>query len=156
MVLSQISHILEQLVAIYGLPGLFIASFLGSTVFVPFPTEVVFPLLRAFGVSSLAILLVASAASVAGLYVNYQVGYRSVKYLGKKIKKKRGQKAKKIIQEYGDVGLFIIIVFPVFPADPLTTIAGMAEMDIQRFLIISALAKLIRYGTVLGVVNLFV
>ncbi|MFH1721977.1 MAG: VTT domain-containing protein [Candidatus Altiarchaeota archaeon] len=153
--LPQLSPVFEEIVRSYGILGLAVSSFLGATVFIPLVTEFLFPILRAYDISSLTILLVASFSSVLGLYVNYRIGYQSVKYLSKKVKKKHGQKAKKIINEYGDVGLFIILVFPAFPADPLTVFAGAAEMDLQKYLIIGLLAKLIRYGTVLGVLNLF-
>jgi len=146
---------LAELVRHYGLPGLFISSFIGSTIFVPFSAEVGVLALAVAGVDKLAILTVATAGSVAGTLVNYYIGYKGIGFAGRYVKKEEISKAEHTMNRYGWLGLFGVLVIPMpLPVDPLTILCGAGKMDVRIFIATVAAAKAVKYAIVLGLVTL--
>lgn len=146
-------EILTHLVAQYGLFGLFFSSIIGSTIFVPFVTELLFVPLLELGLNPYMIVVVAALGSMFGSTINYFIGFLGSKYL-EKIKKEDVKNAKRISNKYGAVGLFIALVLPLpLPVDALTILAGIGRMNIYLFLAIVFLAKLIKYSAVVGLLS---
>jgi membrane protein YqaA with SNARE-associated domain len=149
-------EILTGIIVQYGLPGLFIACFLVSTIFIPFTLELFFPPLIAVGVNPVHILLVAVSGSMLGVWLNYLLGYYGVKLIHNRISKQDLDKAKRIMDRYGWFGLFLVMVLPLpLPTDPLTVLCGMSRMNPIEFTIASAVGKLIKYGISIGLFKLF-
>ena len=144
---------LMQSVHQYGLIGLFISSLIGSTIFLPFSVELTFPILLKAGIHKLAIIFTSAAGAVCGTLINYRIGYYGIKYAHKHVRKKKLERATKLMNKYGLVGLFTIIVLPLpLPVDPITIICVAARMDINRFTTIFLAAKMLKYALTLGVI----
>jgi len=144
-----------QLVVKYGLMGLFTSSLIGSTIFVPFTTELIFPPLLASGISPLKILIVSVLGSTIGVWINYLFGYYGVHIIHKYLKKEDTHKAKKIMDKYGWFGLLIVFILPVpLPTDPITVLCGLSEMNPILFTIIVLLGKIVKYGISVGLLSL--
>jgi len=147
---------LRNLVLHYGILGLFIASFLSSTIFFPFTFEVLLPPFYYLGISKLFVVLSATTGSLLGMYVNYFLGYHGFfRPFGKKIKRETMHRAREWMHKYGGVGLFAIILLPTpIPPDPVGVVCGAIKMELRIFLLIVALGKLMRYSLVLGILDL--
>lgn len=138
----------------YGLLGIFLASAAGSTIFLPLSAELTFPLLVAANVNRLAILAAATLGALAGTLVNYWLGYRGVRLADKYLKKEDLEKARRIMNRYGWVGVMAALAVPLpLPIDPLTILCGMIRMDLKEFIAAVAIGKAIKYALVLEVVG---
>jgi membrane protein YqaA with SNARE-associated domain len=144
-----------HLVHNYGFAGLFFASLIGSTIFLPFSTEAAMLVLVASGANRLGVLLVATLGSVGGTLVNYYIGYAGIRFVDRCLKKEDTEKAHRMMNKYGWAGLFIVLATPIpFPVDPLTILCGAMRMDLKRFVAVVFLGKLIKYALVLGLLSL--
>lgn len=145
----------------HGLVGLFIVSFLGSTIFIFFPIEGVFPFLLASGVDTISMILVATLGSLMGTSVNYALGFIGSNIIEKKVDHEKIRHAKEIMNKYGWVGLFIIVALPFNPIamDPVTVIPGLTKMNYIEFAVTVTAAKILKYGfyaaIILGLINGF-
>lgn len=149
-------EILADLAAKYGLIGLFISSFIGSTIFVPFSVELLFPVLIESGVDLYPIIFVASTGALIGTWVNYWLGYKGSSLVKRRFGEKGIEKAKNAMDKYGWPGLFLVVFLPIplpIPVDPLTIIPGIARMNFLRFSVVVYVAKLLRYAFFVGVLN---
>lgn len=147
---------LTGLVTAYGIFGLFLAAFLGSTIFIPFSVEALLPLLIKANVDLYRIVIVASIGALLGTWVNYLLGYYGSEYIKKKVGEEKISKAKEAMDKYGWPGLFIVIFTPVplpIPVDPITIIPGLARMNFFRFSVVVFIAKLARYSFFVGILN---
>ncbi|MCX6695010.1 MAG: hypothetical protein NTU61_01775, partial [Candidatus Altiarchaeota archaeon] len=109
---------LYAIVLSYGLPGLLLASLIGSTIFVPFTTEILFPVLIKASISPVEIVLYAAFGSLLGTIVNYALGFYGTKLVQKHIQGANADKAQSIMDKYGWLGLFVIMVVPLpLPVD---------------------------------------
>lgn len=139
-----------------GLPGLFLASLIGSTIFIPFSIEVTFPLFSASGLSKPSIWFFTTLGSYFGTVINYYVGVTGVKLTGKYLKPENLEKAKKLMNKYGWAGLFIALILPLpLPVDPITVLCGMAKMNFKEFTIVVLSGKAVKAALVLGLISLF-
>ena len=138
----------------YGLIGIFLASAIGSTIFVPLSAELTFPILVAAQVNRLAILVAATVGALLGTLVNYWLGYRGVSIADKYLRKEDLEKAHKIMNRYGWVGVMVALAVPVpLPIDPLTILCGITRMDLKEFIAAVVVGKAIKYALVLEVVG---
>jgi len=146
---------LTHLVVEYGLMGLFATSLVGSTIFIPFATELVFPPLLAAGISPYKILFASVLGSTLGVWVNYLFGYYSIHLIHKYLKKEEIHKAKKIMDKYGWFGLLLVFILPIpLPTDPITVLCGMGEMNPVEFTIVVLIGKIVKYGIAVGLLSL--
>ena len=146
---------LVALVRDYGLPGLFASSFIGSTIFVPFSTEVAMSVLVVAGVSKVGILAVATLGSVCGTMVNYYIGYQGLRLAGRYVRERDIKRARDIMNRYGWLGVFGVLAVPVsLPVDPLTILCGASRMDFREFTAVVLAAKLVKYALVLGLLSM--
>ena len=147
---------LHGIVYQYSLIGLFISSFLISTIFFPFSVELTFPILIRAGVHKIPILFVATFGSVAGTMVNYYIGYKGVALLRNYIRKDEVDKATKLMNRYGWFGVLAIVATPFLSADPLTILCGATKMNFKEFSVVVFFGKLIKYAIVLGVIEVII
>jgi membrane protein YqaA with SNARE-associated domain len=146
---------LFALVHHWGLLGLFITSFIGATVFVPFTAEVTFPILLKSGIHPLPIMLAAAAGALGGALFNYYLGLKGIQYAHKYVKQEDIDKAQRLMNKYGWVGLFIAMALPVpLPADALTVFVGATEMNVREFSAVIFSAKLVKYALIIGLIDL--
>jgi len=142
---------LMGLVLKYGLFGLFIYSFIVSTIFVPATVDVVLPIMISVGLNQYEILIVATIGSLLGTWINYYIGYIGSKIIDKHLKEENVIRIKKRVDKYGWLGLLVIIAIPVFPVDPITVLCGVARMNFLEFTIVVFLGKLLKYSFVIGI-----
>jgi membrane protein YqaA with SNARE-associated domain len=148
--------ILGDIAVRYGLAGLFLSSFFGSTIFVPFSVEAIIPILINVHANVFLVIITASVGALMGTWVNYWLGYYASDYIRRKMGDKNIEKAEKVVKKYGWPGLFLIIFMPLplpIPVDPLTVIPGIARMDFLKFSLVVFLAKLAKYSFVVAVVT---
>jgi membrane protein YqaA with SNARE-associated domain len=152
--LWSISHKLTFLVREYGLGGLLVSSFIGSTIFVPFSTELAIIALASAGVNKFAILVAATVGSVSGCLVNYYIGFAGMTAMQKYISKKDEETAHDLMNRYGWVGLLVALAIPVsLPVDPLTILCGSTKMHLGLFVLVVTLGKALKYALVLGLMS---
>ncbi len=143
----------------YGLFGLFAASAIGSTIFVPFSAELVFVPLSAAGLNPILLVLAAATGSLAGSFFNYVLGYYGTGWFEKRFMKKKSQKeeikkAEELADKYGWLGLFALLSLPIpLPVDALTILAGAGKMDLKIFLPVIFFSKIIKYSIVVGLLR---
>jgi len=142
----------------YGYVGMFLISFLGSTIFFPFATEIVIAGFIGIGLNPFYIVLVSAIGSTLGSLVNYFLGKFGIEYYKEKLKKmKNKDKLSEIANKYGVLGLFVVLALPIpLPVDILTIAAGISEMDLKYFLIAVFLAKILRYSFYAGIIKVVV
>lgn len=146
--------VLADIAVRYGLLGLFISSFFGSTIFLPFAVEAVIPILIKLHTNLFAVVIVASVGALMGTWVNYWLGYHASDYIRKKLGEESLKKAEETLKAYGWPGLFIIIAMPLplpIPVDPLTVIPGIARMDFLKFSLVVFLGKIVKYSSAVAV-----
>lgn len=148
--------LLFYLVFKYGVIGLGMASFIGSTVFVPFSVEVLFPLFFAAGLSKTQIVLASAGGSTLGLLLNFTLGRAGHVIIRRKVGEKSLRKSKRFMNKYGIMGLFMLLIIPApIPVDPVTVLVGMTGMNVYRFALISFAARLVRYIISVSVMSAF-
>lgn len=147
----------------YGMLGLFLSSFLGSTIFLPFPLDlVVAALAMRFGV--LQVVVITTAGSYLGTLLNYALGLlgtRGLNVLGKKYAQakkfdERIRAMKKTIGKWGTLGVFVIFALPIpLPLDVLAVAIGFLRMPVILFSASVLSAKLLRYSIIASIPKLF-
>jgi membrane protein YqaA with SNARE-associated domain len=146
---------LTSFVHTYGLAGLFLASLLGSTIFIPFTVEITFPILVAAKVGKMQILFWATLGALCGTCINYEIGSKGIDHAKKYVKEKDILKAKKIMDKYGWIGLLTVMLLPLpLPVDPLTVLCGASKMDKKEFILAVAAGKAIKYAIILGLIKI--
>jgi len=145
---------LEQLISQWGIFGLLPASFIGSTIFIPFAIEFFFPALLASGVDPYLIVITAGIGSTIGTFVNYWLGHVGSRYIKKRVDSQRMEKAKKMMDRYGWFGLLLIITIPLpLPVDGVTIIPGITRMNFLWFSLIIFFGKTLKYAFFVGLLN---
>ena len=142
----------------YGYAGMFLISFLGSTIFVPLAIEIVIAGFISLGLNPFYIVLISAIGSTLGSVINYFLGSLGIKYYKEKVKKiKNDDKLSEIANKYGVLGLFAILAIPLpLPVDIITIAAGISKMDLKYFLIAVFLAKILRYSFYAGIIKVVV
>jgi len=141
----------------YGYLGVFIASFLGSTIFVPFAIEFFLPPLKLISMDPMLIVIAASFGSMAGTWVNYALGFIGSEIIERRVDHGRIEHAKHLMNRYGWFGLFIILIIPFpLPVDPVTIVPGITRMNFLEFSIVILTGKLIKYSMYLEVFSFII
>lgn len=147
----------------YGMLGLFLLAFLSSTIFFPFPFDLVVAAL-AMKFDVLQVVIVATVGSYLGALVNYALGMLGTKglsVLGKKYARARKfderiRAMRKIIRKWGALGVFVIFALPfLLPVDVVAVAVGFLRMPVLLFSAVVLPARLLRYSFIASVPNLF-
>lgn len=135
---------LEGILLNYGYPGLFIASFLASTI-LPFGSEGIVVLLVSQGFNAMAVVLIASIGNFFGACTSYYIGLKGrdviIKYL--RIEDRELEKAEKYFSKYGS----FVLLFTWVPliGDAITVTGGLLRLKFWIFAILVFAGKFLRY-----------
>ncbi len=138
---------LEGLLLSYGYPGLFIASFLASTI-LPFGSEGIVVLLISQRFNLLTVVLVASVGNFFGACTSYYIGLKGrglvERYL--RIDAKDIEKAEKYFTKYGS----FVLLFTWVPlvGDAITVAGGLLKLKFWLFSVLVFAGKFVRYMAV--------
>jgi len=156
---DSVIALLAAFVQQYGLLGLFAASAIGTTIFVPLPVEIVLVPLAAAGLNPVLLVLAAAIGSLLGSSFNYVLGFYGTDLFERRFMKKKNQKeeikkAEELADKYGWLGLFVLLSLPIpLPVDALTILAGASKMELKIFLPVIFFSKFIKYSIVVGLLK---
>lgn len=135
---------LEDILINYGYEGLFIASFLASTI-LPFGSEGILIYLVQKKMNMIILVLLASIGNFLGSCTTYYIGLRgriiAAKYLD--LNPKDLDKAEMIFKKYGSFTL--LFTWLPFIGDAITVAGGLLRLDFRIFSIFVFTGKFLRY-----------
>ncbi|MFH1787054.1 MAG: VTT domain-containing protein [archaeon] len=133
----------------YGPWGIFFVAFLAGTL-IPFPTEPVIGGAAVLGQQKLyTIVIMALLGNTLGFIVSfYTARMLREAWVYKRVDKEAIDAFQKFWDYYGNIILFIFVLFPIFPGDIVAFIAGLSEMKMRDFIILVTVAKLISYTAI--------
>lgn len=138
----------ESFIKTYGLAGLFIIVFLGSSI-LPFPTDVSYAIaVKLFGSNLWPVFLTAVAAAFISSLINYWLAfYLREKFVGRVLSHNQLNEAKDMFDKYGPIPIVLFGVIPASPVfDPLTFVAGLVKMDFRKFAMYSLVSRILHFG----------
>ncbi len=144
-----------EFLTVYGLWGLFVASFLAATI-LPLSSEVVLGYLLLANFNVCVVVAVATTGNVLGSLVNYMLGRVGSRVLLEKIFRVSPEdisRARSRFRTHGTISLLLAWV-PVI-GDPLTVVAGMLKINFWVFLTLVSLGKFARYAVLSWAVLFF-
>jgi membrane protein YqaA with SNARE-associated domain len=145
---------LEEILIGYGYAGLFLASFMASTI-LPFGSEGLLVLLVYKKLNLPALVLVASAGNFLGACTSYYIGLKGRKLVEKYLRfdPKEIEKAEKIFTKYGS----FVLLFTWIPliGDAITVASGILRLKFWIFSILVFTGKFVRYVIVAYSVAVF-
>jgi membrane protein YqaA with SNARE-associated domain len=135
---------LEGILISYGYVGLFLASFLASTI-LPFGSEGLLVLLIYKKFNIPALVLVASVGNFLGACTSYYIGLKGRGFVEKYLRfdPKDIEKAEKIFLKYGPFAL--LFTWLPFIGDAITVASGILRFKFWIFSILVFTGKFIRY-----------
>lgn len=134
--------------AVYGYAGLFLASFLASTV-LPLGSEALLLLLINEGFDPISLVVVASVGNYCGACTTYYIGLVGRRDLIEKylsIPQQRLDDAEKWFTKYGAYSLLFTWI-PII-GDAITAMGGIMKLDFKVFSVFVFLGKFLRYALV--------
>ncbi len=135
---------LESVLLNYGYIGLFLASFLASTL-LPFGSEWIILLLISSGFNIFTVVLVASTGNFFGACTSYCLGLKGRDYIIRylRIKPDEIDRAERYFSKYGSY----VLLFTWLPVigDALTVVGGFLRMRFLIFSIFVFTGKFMRY-----------
>lgn len=137
----------ETFIIQYGLPGVFLIVFLGSTL-LPAPTDASFAIALKLSASNpVPVVLVAILASFLAALVNYSLAFfLHKKFIKKFVKETDLAEAKELFDTYGPIPIVLFGVIPASPVfDPLTLVAGLVRMDVKKFAVYSLVSRILHF-----------
>jgi membrane protein YqaA with SNARE-associated domain len=138
---------LGEIVKVYGLAGVFILTYIGSTL-VPFPIDTFFAISLKLSEVPLFIVLATIIAYVFGALTNFYLAkLLREKWVEKHVKKSTLEKTSKWFNKYGILSLLIFGLLPIPLFDPITFMAGLSGMNEKKFVILVGLSKTIYFTT---------
>jgi len=140
---------MEELITGYGYGGLFLMSFLASTV-VPVGSEWLLAVLLLRGFDPAGLLVSASVGNYLGALTTYGVGIFGSDFIIEKVlrvDRKKRARAEQIYSRFGTLSLFFSWL-PVV-GDPFCLIAGIMKAGLIKFSIYVFTGKLLRYSAVI-------
>ncbi|MBI4361362.1 DedA family protein [Candidatus Micrarchaeota archaeon] len=143
----QIYTTAEAFIATYGLPGVFLIVFLGSTL-LPAPTDASFAIaIKLFPANAVPVVLVAVVASFLAALLNYYLAFFLHKrFIRRFVKEKDVKEAKELFDKYGPIPIVLFGVIPASPVfDPLTLVAGLVRMDVKKFALFSLVSRVLHF-----------
>ncbi len=146
---------LEGLLLSYGFAGLFLASFLASTI-LPFGSEGIVVILVYRGFNVPAVVLIASVGNFLGACTSYYIGLKGRGYIAKylRIEPDEIKKAETYFSKYGSY----VLLFTWVPliGDALTVAGGLLRLRFLIFSIFVFTGKFLRYLAVAYFAGAFV
>ena len=134
---------LDGILRIYGYPGLFIASFLASTI-LPFGSETIVSYLVSQGFDFFTVVFVASVGNFMGACTSYYLGLKGRNYLKYlRISPVEIEKAEKFFSKYG----YYVLLFTWVPliGDAITVTGGLLRIKFTIFAVLVFIGKFLRY-----------
>lgn len=136
----------------YGVPGVFVGVFLGSTI-LPFPTDLFYTTAINLGEGfegKTVIVIVAIIAAFVATMLNYGLArLLRDKLVGRFVDKKQLEEAKEWFDKYGPWPIVLLGIIPAAPVfDPLTFAAGLTGMDIKKFALYSLLSRILHFAII--------
>ena len=134
----------EAVLLNYGYSGLFLASFLASTI-LPFGSEGILVYLVSQGFNLPAVVLVASVGNFLGACTSYYIGLKGrglvEKYLS--VDSKDIEKSEKYFSKYGSY----VLLFTWLPliGDAFTVVSGLLRLKFWLFSVLVFTGKFLRY-----------
>ncbi|MBI5225800.1 DedA family protein [Candidatus Micrarchaeota archaeon] len=138
----------ENFVKQYGLPGVFVIVFLGSSM-LPFPTDVSYAIaIKLFAQNPLPVIAVAIIAAFLGSVLNYWMAYYlREKFVERFLEEKDLDKASGLFNKYGPIPIILFGFIPASPIfDPLTFVAGLTRMEFKKFAFYSFISRVLHFG----------
>ncbi len=135
---------LESALVNYGYAGLFIASFLASTI-IPFGSEGIVVLLISQKFNAFTVVIVASTGNFFGACTTYYIGLKGrglvERYLG--VNKVDIEKAERYFSRYGS----FVLLFTWVPliGDAITVTGGLLRLKFWIFSVLVFTGKFLRY-----------
>ncbi|MFZ3167858.1 MAG: YqaA family protein [Candidatus Methanoperedens sp.] len=135
---------LESMLLNYGYQGLFLASFLASTI-LPFGSEgiLIYLVQKKFNIP--ALVLVASVGNFLGACTSYYIGFKGrilvEKYL--RFDPKELEKGEKIFTKYGS--FVLLFTWLPFIGDAITVVGGLLHLNFKIFSVLVFTGKFLRY-----------
>ncbi len=134
----------EGILLNYGYPGLFIASFLASTI-LPFGSDGIVVLLVSQGFNAMTVVMVASTGNFFGACTSYYLGLKGRGYMEKFLRFDPNElkKAEKYFSKYGS----FVLLFTWVPliGDAITVTGGLLRLKFTIFAVLVFVGKLLRY-----------
>jgi membrane protein YqaA with SNARE-associated domain len=145
---------LEGILIGYGYAGLFLASFLASTI-LPFGSEGLLVLLIYKKFNIPALVFVASVDNFLGACTSYYIGLKGRGFVEKYLRfdPKEIEKVEKIFSKYGSIVL--LFTWLPFIGDAITVASGILRIKFWIFSILVFTGKFIRYLTIAYSVTVF-
>lgn len=143
---------IETFLLNYGYSGLFLASFLASTL-IPFGSEGILVYLISQGFNLSAVVIVASVGNFLGACTSYYIGLKgrgfAERHLG--IEPEKIQKAEDYFSKYG----FYVLLFTWLPfiGDAFTVVGGLLRLKFWIFSVLVFTGKFLRYLAVAYLAN---
>jgi membrane protein YqaA with SNARE-associated domain len=135
---------LESMLLNYGYQGLFLASFLASTI-LPFGSEglLYYLILKKFNI--LTLVLVASLGNFLGACTSYYIGFKGRNLVEKYLNFNPVEldKAEKKFKKYGSYVL--LFTWLPFIGDAITVVGGLLRVDFRIFSVLVFTGKFLRY-----------
>lgn len=144
----EVLEYLSAFTAEYGYIGLFVTSFLASTI-LPLGSEALVVLLIRNDFNLLLVTLIATLGNYLGACTSYYIGFKGrqdliEKYLS--IPRSTLDKADNWFQKYGTYSL-LFTWLPVI-GDAITVSGGILKLDFKKFSFYVIIGKMLRYATV--------
>lgn len=150
--LGDIQSYLGEYVEVYGLIGLFIATFLGGTL-VPLSCDAFAVFALGLGLPLIPVIIVASLGTAFGGLSTFFVGRAGSDKLQKKMSEKKLKKYQNLFQKKrGSFLIFFSSLTPV-PFDPCALAAGALKMPTPKFTLVSFTGRFVRYFLLLTYVK---
>ena len=133
----------EGILLNYGYAGLFIASFLASTI-LPFGSETIVSYLVSQDFDFFTVVFVASVGNFLGACTSYYIGLKGRNYLKYlRISPDEIEKAEKFFSKYGSY----VLLFTWVPliGDAITVTGGLLKLEFTKFAILVFVGKFLRY-----------
>jgi membrane protein YqaA with SNARE-associated domain len=135
---------LESMLLGFGYQGLFLASFLASTI-LPFGSEGILIYLVRNKFNIPALVLVASVGNFLGACTSYYIGFKGRTFVEKYLKfnPKELHKAEKFFSKYGS--FVLLFTWLPFVGDAITLAGGLLRLDFRIFSVLVFTGKFLRY-----------
>lgn len=140
--------IAEKFVTEYGVAGVFVAVLIGSTL-LPSPTDALFIIAVKLSPNNmLPMVLAAIVAAFIGAIINYYMAFfLREKIVARFVKNHELHEAKDLLDKYGPLPILLFGIIPASPVfDPLTFVAGLAQMDFKKFAFYSLISRVLHFG----------
>jgi membrane protein YqaA with SNARE-associated domain len=146
----------ESFILQFGYLGLFVVSFLASTV-LPLSTELIVVVMPAMGFNIWLVGIIATLGNYLGALTMYYMGWYGTDFVLSRyvtIEQDKVERAQEWFRRWGPPALLLSWV--PFIGDPLCAVAGSLKMPVLTFTVWTIIGKGLRYVVLLGAVYNFI